>query len=85
MGVPSVVVAAPDNAAVELIEEGINGSVAPTAGPEDLAAAILSVAAAGHALRESTADWFGAHADELSLGRSLTQVLEAYGELSARR
>ena len=30
-GVPSVVVAGPDNAATELIEDGVNGAVAPTA------------------------------------------------------
>ena len=80
MGVPSVVVAGPDNAAVELIEEGVNGFVAPSASPEDLAAAILAVAEAGPALRASTADWFGAHSGELSLGRSLARVLEGYGQ-----
>jgi len=85
MGVPSVVVAGPDNAAVELIEEGVNGFVAPSASPEDLAAAILAVVGAGPALRQSTADWFGEHSDELSLGSSVTQVLESYGEVSARR
>jgi len=85
MGVPSVVVAGPDNAAVELIEEGVNGFVAPSAGAEDLAAAILAVAEAGPALRQSTAAWFGAHSEELSLGHSLTQVLEVYRGPRARR
>ena len=46
-GTPSVVVADPDNAATELIEEGVNGFVAPSASPEDLAAAILRVREAG--------------------------------------
>ena len=85
MGVPSVVVAGPDNAAVELIEEGVNGFVAPSAAPKSLASAIVAVADAGPTLRQSTADWFGAHSDELSLGRSLTQVLEGYDEVSIRR
>jgi len=85
LGVPSVVVAAPDNAATEFIEDGVNGFVARSAGPEDLAAAILAVADGDTALRQSTADWFGVHSEELSLGRSLTQVLEAYEELNVRR
>ena len=42
-GTPCVVVADPDNAAIELIEEGVNGFVAPSASPEDLAAAITRV------------------------------------------
>ena len=50
-GVPSVVVADPDNAATELVDEGENGFVAPSAAPEDLAAAILRVRDAGPALR----------------------------------
>ena len=79
MGVPSVVAAGPDNAAVELVEDGVNGYVAPSAAPADLAAAILAVAEAGPSLRESTADWFAANSGELSLGRSLERVLESYG------
>jgi glycosyltransferase involved in cell wall biosynthesis len=83
VGVPSVVAAGPDNAAVELIEEGVNGFVAPSASPPHLAAAILAVADAGPALRQSTADWFGTHSGELSLAPSVTRVLEVYGR-SAR-
>ena len=85
-GTPSVVVAAPDNAAVELIEQGENGFVAPSASPEDLAAAIVEVASAGSTLRSATAGWFARNATRLSLAHSLEVVLEAYGhgELSAR-
>ncbi|HEX6713739.1 MAG TPA: glycosyltransferase family 4 protein, partial [Thermoleophilaceae bacterium] len=43
VGTPSVVVAAADNAAVELIDEGVNGFIAPSAEPSDLAAAMLRV------------------------------------------
>ena len=50
-GTPAVVVADPDNAATELIEEGVNGFVAASASPQDLAAAILRVRDAGPALR----------------------------------
>jgi glycosyltransferase involved in cell wall biosynthesis len=79
-GTPSVVVAAPDNAAVELIEEGENGFIAASTAPEALAAAILAVHAAGPALRTSTAAWFARNAKRLSLGSSLEIMLEAYSE-----
>jgi len=79
-GVPSVVVAGPDNAAVELVEEGANGFVAASAEPDELAAAILRVRAAGPALREATADWFARNAERLSLAGSLDRVAEAYRE-----
>ena len=58
LGTPSVVVADPDNAAADLVSEGENGYVAPSASPEDLAAAIERVHAEGQALRERTAAWF---------------------------
>ena len=79
-GTPSVVVAGPDNAAVELIDEGENGFISPSASPEDLAAAIASVHAAGTALRESTAAWFGRNAERHSLRRSLEIQAQAYGQ-----
>ena len=82
-GVPSVVVAAPDNAATELVCEGENGFVAASASAEDLAAAILRVRAAGPALRESTAAWFERNARRLSLEDSLDRVAAAYADASA--
>ena len=78
-GVPVVLVAGPDNAATELVEEGVNGTVAASAEPDDLADAIVRVHDAGSALRESTVDWFRANAERLSLDRSLEVVVEAYG------
>ena len=84
-GTPSVVVAAPDNAAVELIEEGVNGFVSPSASPEDLAAAISAVADGGEALRSRTRGWFAAHGPEVSLKRSLEVALGVYAPVSARR
>jgi len=79
-GVPSVVVAGPDNAAVELVEEGENGFVATSAGAGDLADAILRVRAAGPQLRERTAAWFTRNAARLSLEGSLDRVARAYAE-----
>jgi glycosyltransferase involved in cell wall biosynthesis len=83
-GTPSIVVRGRDNAAVELIEEGVNGIVAPTAEPADLAAAIAAVAAGGQALRASTSEWFARNAERLSIEHSLEQVLAAYEPIAAR-
>lgn len=77
-GTPSVVVRGPDNAATELVDDGENGFVAASSGPEDLAAAIVRVYEEGQALRESTADWFERNARRLSLDNSLDTVLRAY-------
>jgi glycosyltransferase involved in cell wall biosynthesis len=78
-GVPSVVVAGEDNAATELVEDGVNGFVAASASAEDLADAIERVWQGGAALRESTADWFERNARRLSLDDSLRVLAEAYG------
>ena len=77
-GVPVVVVDGPDNAATELVEEGVNGTVAPSANAEDLAEALISIHREGSALRASTADWFTRNAERLSIEGSLHTVLEAY-------
>jgi len=84
-GTPSVVVAGPDNAATGLIEEGENGYVAPSASPEDLAAAIERIHAQGQGLRDRTAGWFSANAERLSLRSSLEKVLDSYRSASTRR
>ena len=76
--VPVVVVEGPDNAASELVEEGVNGTIAPTAAPEDLASAILKIHRAGSGLRDSTAAWFRVNAERLSLERSLETVVDTY-------
>jgi glycosyltransferase involved in cell wall biosynthesis len=77
-GTPSVVVAGPDNAAVELIEESVNGYVAASASAEDLAAAIVRIHAAGPGLRATTAAWFERNARRLSLDGSLELAVDAY-------
>ncbi len=76
-GTPSIVVADPDNAAVELVADGENGFVAPSASPEDLAAAIVRVHAGGLALRAATAAWFADNARRLSLDDSVEQAIGA--------
>jgi glycosyltransferase involved in cell wall biosynthesis len=79
-GVPSVVVADPDNAATELVDEGENGFIAASAEPHDIADAILRVRAAGAPLRASTAAWFERNHDRLSLTSSLDRVAAAYAD-----
>lgn len=73
-GVPSIVVAGSDNAATELIEEGINGFVVPSESPDDIADAVVRVRDAGSTMRSSTARWFADHAAELSLASSMEIV-----------
>jgi glycosyltransferase involved in cell wall biosynthesis len=86
VGTPSVVVAGADNAAVELVEDGVNGFVAGSAEPRELARAILRVNAEGRALRERTCAWFAANAERLSLEHSLRKVAGVYAAWdSARR
>lgn len=77
-GTPSVVVAGPENAATELVDDGVNGAVAPDASPRALADALVSVVDAGPALRASTLAWFADNASRLVIDRSLDLVLEAY-------
>jgi glycosyltransferase involved in cell wall biosynthesis len=77
-GTPSVVVAEEDNAAVELIEEGVNGFV--TQSLEDLPRAILAVHEGGTALRESTLRWFQENAPRLSVRDSSTRIADEYAK-----
>jgi glycosyltransferase involved in cell wall biosynthesis len=77
---PSIVVAAEDNAATELVRDGANGIVVAIADPEAIADAIVRVHEAGTKMRESTAGWFAENAEELSLESSLKQVLASYAE-----
>jgi glycosyltransferase involved in cell wall biosynthesis len=83
VGTPTIVVRGEDNAATELVEEGVNGFVAPSASPDDLAEAIARVHAAGGELRASTADWFARNARRLSIDSSLDRVAASYGAAAA--
>jgi glycosyltransferase involved in cell wall biosynthesis len=82
---PSIVVAAEDNAATELVQDGVNGIVVASATPEAVAAAIVRVHEAGIELRESTARWFAENAERLSLESSLKKILASYGGEGADR
>lgn len=78
VGTPSVLVAGPENAATELIEEGVNGFVADSADPERLGQAIISAIERGGDLRRSTLEWYERNRDGLSLERSLDRVEASY-------
>jgi glycosyltransferase involved in cell wall biosynthesis len=77
-GTPSVLVAGEDNAAVELVEDGVNGYVVAEPDPERIAEAIAAVHAGGTELRDRTAEWFREHAERLSARESARQVAEVY-------
>jgi glycosyltransferase involved in cell wall biosynthesis len=81
---PSVVVAGEDNAAPELVEDGLNGFVSPNPDASTIADAIVRVYEAGIAMRESTAVWFAENAERLSLESSLRRVLASYATPKAR-
>jgi glycosyltransferase involved in cell wall biosynthesis len=81
VGTPSIVVRGPENAASELIEEGVNGFVAESPQPEVLARALIKVIDGGEALRASTLDWYQRRRDQLSIESSLAVVEASYSEL----
>jgi glycosyltransferase involved in cell wall biosynthesis len=82
-GTPSVVVDGPENAATELVVPGLNGEIARSAEPDELAGTILRVLDQGDDLRASTARWFEENASRLRLDRSLEVVVEEYGGAAA--
>ena len=78
-GTPSVVVAGEDNAATELIEEGVNGTIVAAADARAVAEAIVRVhEAGGRRCARSTRAGSRENAERLSLERSLETVLASY-------
>ena len=77
-GVPAIVVPAADNAAVELVHDGINGYMARDATPEALADALLNCLGNAAALRASTRVWYAAHRTELSIEASVARLLAVF-------
>ena len=84
VGTPTVVVAGPDNAAAELVEDGANGVVASSAEPRELADALVRVSEGGASLREATAAWFRRNRTRLSLDASVDAVVDVYRRASER-
>jgi len=81
---PSVVVAGPDNAAAELVVDGVNGYVAASVSPEVLGAAIVRAVRDGEPLRARTRAWFDTERVSNGLSASVDQILARYRSARAR-
>ena len=81
-GTPSIVVRGPENAATELIVDGVNGFIASSCDASGLAEQIVKVHAAGSELRTRTHRWYAQHARELSIDSSIAQIEEVYRRLA---
>jgi glycosyltransferase involved in cell wall biosynthesis len=77
-GTPAIVVEGAENAATELVEDGVNGFVARSADAEELGRAVAEAVRRGAELRASTFDWYAAHRGELSIESSLAAVEASY-------
>jgi glycosyltransferase involved in cell wall biosynthesis len=75
-GTPVVVVDAPDNAAVELIEEGVNGFTSESTDGRDLAQAILRCVNGGPQLRAATRRWYEEARTTRSIQVTARRILE---------
>ena len=75
VGTPSVVVEAPDNAAAELVHDGVNGYAAPGPSAEAVAEAIVRAVDGGAPLRRSTHDWYRTEAREGTVEATARQIL----------
>lgn len=82
-GTPCVTVDAPDNAAKELVVDGVNGFVVADGSAQGLADAVTRVIAEGPELRESTERWFRESWDELSVESSVRRIADLYRALTA--
>lgn len=76
-GTPVILVADEGNAATELVDEGVNGVVSPTASPADLARAIRDVVDGGDDLRRSSRAWYDVALDTRTIRRTVEGILSA--------
>ena len=76
-GTPAVVTRDPESAAVELVENGVNGLVIDPS-PEALAAAIVRIHADRKAMHRSTREWFAANRERLTIDGSVAIVERLY-------
>jgi glycosyltransferase involved in cell wall biosynthesis len=83
-GTPCVTIDAPDNAAKELIVNGVNGFVVDDWSPTNLAEAVVEVVRRGPKLRESALGWHRDHWQELSVRSSVERLEQVYETLISR-
>ncbi|MBT9606365.1 glycosyltransferase family 4 protein [Microbacterium sp.] len=76
-GTPVVLVADEGNAATELVDDGVNGIVAPRTSPTDLARAIRAVADGGDDLRRSARAWYDTAVGTRTIRRTVEGILSA--------
>jgi glycosyltransferase involved in cell wall biosynthesis len=81
LGTPAIVVRGSENAATELVEDGVNGFVVDSADPEAMADAIARAVEGGSSLRGSALDWYRSRREELSIEKSLTEVEDSYAAI----
>ena len=73
-GVPTVLVEGEDNAAVELIQNGVNGFVSPSHDPGDLSQAVYSVLNSQSNIRDLAREWFDTGCSNNNLDRSVQEI-----------
>ena len=78
LGTPAIVVRGSENAATELVVDGVNGFVATSAETRAMADAIVRAVEGGSGLRGSAFDWYRAHREDLSIEKSLAEVEASY-------
>jgi glycosyltransferase involved in cell wall biosynthesis len=83
LGTPAVVVAGPENAATELIEAGVNGFVAESADPDDIAGFVVDAVKGGTRLRDATREWYRRNRASLSFDSSMAVIEATYEELGS--
>lgn len=79
-GTPVVLVDAPDNASVELIDPGVNGFVAASTAPDVLGAALVDAVLGGSALRATSRAWFDRAAVERTAEAAAQGILSRLTE-----
>jgi glycosyltransferase involved in cell wall biosynthesis len=84
LGTPAIVVRGSENAATELVEDGVNGFVVETADADAMANSIVRAIEGGSGLRASALDWYRERRDRLSIEKSLAEVEASYADLGGR-
>jgi glycosyltransferase involved in cell wall biosynthesis len=84
LGTPAIVVRGSENAATELVEDGVNGFVVETADADAMADSIVRAIEGGSGLRASALDWYRERRDQLSIEKSLAEVEASYADLGGR-
>jgi glycosyltransferase involved in cell wall biosynthesis len=83
-GTPVVVAAAPDNAAAELVTDGVNGFVAESPDVDALSRAVAAALDGGAELRRTTRTWFESTARLGTVRASARGILGALLEPAQR-